>query len=331
MRKMVLNAPKPVTEAPLCMEEMPDRAPGADEIALAVSACAVCRTDLQLVTGDLAPRSLPIVPGHQVVGRVVDVGAGAREWALGDRAAVGWLGWACGRCAFCMEGKENLCERARFTGWDFDGGYASRVIVKARFALRVPDGFEEIETAPLLCGGVIGYRALKRAGVRAGDRVGLYGFGASAFLAMQIALHWGCEVFVATRSEHERERALEMGAAWAGGYDDRPPAPLSASVTFAPVGDVVVAALRATARGGAVAINAIHLDRIPSFPYELLWWERSVLSVANYTREDARELLTLAADIPIRTRIERYPLAAANEALALLKEGRGEGTAVLVP
>jgi propanol-preferring alcohol dehydrogenase len=330
MKRMVLSRPGPIADAPLALVEAPDPTPGEGEIAIDVRACGVCRTDLQIVEGDLAARRLPIVPGHQIVGRVAAVGAGVTRWSVGDRACAGWLASACGTCAQCTNGRENLCERAAFTGWDTDGGFASRAIVREAFAFELPEGFDEIDAAPLLCGGVIGYRALKRAGAKPGDRVGLWGFGASALLALQIARHWGCRVFVATRSKDEQARALSMGAEWAGGYDDEPPEPLDASVTFAPVGDVVVKALRRTARGGTVAINAIHLDRIPEFSYDLLWWERNLVSVANYTRDDALELLELARDIPLRTSFERHPLADANVALRRLRQGEVDGSAVLV-
>ncbi len=239
------------------------------------------------------------------------------------------LAGTCGTCRACTSGRENLCERAEFTGWDRDGGYAERMTVGADVAVRLPDGFADLDAAPLLCGGVIGYRALRVAGVEPGSRLGLFGFGASALLAIQVARHWGCEVYVFTRSEHERERAVDLGAAWTGGYDDPAPVPLDAAVTFAPVGSVVVAALRAVDRGGTVAINAIHLDRIPELPYELLWWERSLRSVANVTREDARAFLALAAEIPIRTATEVYPLADGGLALERLASGEVRGSAVL--
>jgi alcohol dehydrogenase, propanol-preferring len=289
----------------------------------------VCRTDLQLVEGALEARRLPIVPGHQMVGVVDAVGPNVRGWSPGDRAGVGWLAGTCGSCTFCRSGRENLCESAIFTGWDVDGGYATRAIANAAFAFRLPEGFDELQAAPLLCGGVIGYRALKRARVEPGHRVGLYGFGASAFLAMQVARHWGCRVFVATRSKSEQQNAIVMGAEWAGRYDERPPEPLDAAVTFAPVGDVVIAALSAIDRGGTVAVNAIHLDRIPAFSYDLLWWERNLVSVANYTRQDAVELLELAAKIPLVTRFETHALSSANDALSRLRAGKVSGSAVL--
>lgn len=331
MRALVLDRPAPVSAGPLRPTEAPDPVAGPGELLVGVTACAVCRTDLQICEGDLPPRRLPTIPGHQAVGRVEAVGPAVHGWAVGERAAIGWLAGACGSCRACREGRENLCPDARFTGWDRDGGFAGRMAVRAEFAMRVPDGFADLDAAPLLCGGVIGYRSLLVSGIRPGGRLGLYGFGASARLAIQVARHWGCEVFVASRSERERARALELGAAWAGGYDDRPPAPLEAAVTFAPAGSVVVAALRALDRGGTVAINAIHLDRVPELAYEDLWWERSLRSVANYTRDDAAAFLALAAEIPVRTEAEVHPLDDGNMALARLAAGDVVGAAVLVP
>jgi propanol-preferring alcohol dehydrogenase len=260
---------------------------------------------------------------------VAAVGAGVTGWSIGDRAGAYWLYGADGTCRFCRSGRENLCEAAEFTGWDRDGGYAEAMLVRADVAVRVPDGFEDLAAAPLLCGGVIGYRALRVSGFEPGGRLGLYGFGASALLCIQVARHWGCEVHVRVRSEAERQRALDFGAASVGGYDDPVPAPLDAAITTAPAGDVVVAALRAVDRGGIVAVNAIHLDRVPEFPYELLWHERQLRSVANVTRRDAAEFMALAASIPIRTQVDLFPLAAANEALRSLAEGRIHGAAVL--
>jgi len=329
MHAMVLERPGPVATAPLQHRDRTDATPGPGEIAVEVAACAVCRTDLQLVEGDLPARKLPIVPGHQIVGRVVAIGAGVSAFREGDRACIGWLAGACGECAHCRAERENLCEKATFTGWDRDGGYATRAVMRADYALRPPSRFSDRDAAPLLCGGVIGYRSLRRSGVRPGGKLGLYGFGASATLAIQVARHWGCRVFVCTRSESERERASALGAEWTGGYDDAPPEPLDAAVTFAPSGDVVIAALRAVDRGGTVAINAIHLDRIPQFSYDLLWWERNVVSVANYTRRDAREFLELAETIPIHTTYETHPLDDANVALQRLEGGRVKGAAVL--
>jgi len=329
MRAMRLDRPRPVEARPLEPVDSSDLRPGRGELLLRVAACAVCRTDLQLCEGDLAARRLPIVPGHQIIGRVAGVGPGVAGWREGDRAGVGWLAGACGACPRCAEGRENLCAQAEFTGWDRDGGYATHAVVRADFALRVPDAFDDMDAAPLLCGGVIGYRALKVSGVARGQRLGLYGFGASALLAMQVAMHWGCRVFVCTRSAAEQARARSLGAEWAGGYDEAPPEPLDAAVTFAPAGRVVIAALEALDRGGSVAINAIHLDGIPAFSYERLWWERSIRSVANFTRRDARELLDLAAAIPIEPRVDPYDLADANLALERLARGDVSGAAVL--
>jgi len=326
---MRLSRPGPVEGRPLEMVDLPDPMPGPGELLVEVAACGVCRTDLQLAEGDLAARRLPVVPGHQIVGRVAALGPDTPGWAVGDRAGAGWLGGSCGKCGWCHSGRENLCEQARFTGWDSDGGYAEQAVIRADFAVRLPERFADLAAAPLLCGGVIGYRALRVSGIRPGERLGLYGFGASALLAIQVALHWGCQVFVATRSPAEQRRAREMGAEWAGSYEDPPPVPLDAAVTFAPAGDVVVAALRALDRGGVVAINAIHLDRIPEFPYDLLWWERQIRSVANFTRRDAQDFVDLAARIPIHTLAEPYPLTEANTALLRLKEGRVAGAAVL--
>jgi alcohol dehydrogenase, propanol-preferring len=331
MRALVLDQPGPIATSPLALRDVREPEPGPDEIVLRVNACAVCRTDLQLCEGDLAPRRLPIVPGHQVVGVVRAVGSGVGGWKAGDRAGFAWLGGTCGTCRYCLAGDENLCLQAQFTGWDRDGGYAEMMVGNAAFALHVPDGFSDIDAAPLLCGGVIGFRSLRRSAIRPGGRLGLYGYGASARLAIQVARHWGCEVFVCTRSKREQDRALKDGALWAGGYDEEPPVALDAAVTFAPAGSVVVAALRAVDRGGTVAINAIHLDHMPEFPYDLLWWERNIRSVANFTRRDARELLALAAEIPIRTEVEVMPLTEANGALARLGRGDVEATIVLVP
>jgi propanol-preferring alcohol dehydrogenase len=324
-----LAEPKPTTERPLRLVEREDPRPGPGEITIEVSACGVCRTDLQLVEGDLEPRRLPVVPGHQAVGRVRAIGAGVTRWRPGDRAGIAWLGGSCGTCVLCQSGRENLCPEAEFTGWDRDGGYAEVVTARADFAFPLPAGFTDLAAAPLLCGGVIGYRALRISGIEPRGRLGLYGFGASALLTIQVATHWDCEVFVATRSEAEQSRALELGAVWAGSYHDVPPLPLDAAITFAPVGYVVVEALKALRPGGTVAINAIHLDAIPQFPYELLWLERGLRSVANFTRRDAEEFLALASAIPIATVADPYPLADANIALDRLKRGDVNGAAVL--
>lgn len=303
--------------------------PGPGEVTIDVSACAICRTDLQIIEGDLEARQMPIVPGHQVVGRIRALGPGVDTWQQGSRVGVAWLGATCGECALCTTGRENLCAQAQFTGWDSDGGFAETMVARADFAFSIPPGFTDQEAAPLLCGGIIGYRSLKLSGIQPGGRLGLFGFGASALLTFQVARHWGCDIFVATRSRAEQERALEMGAVWAGSYHEQPPVPLDAAVTFAPVGYVVVEALKALGPGGTVAINAIHLDTVPEFPYELLWMERSISSVANFTRADAEEFLELAAEIRIETVVDTYPLADVNIALGRLKSGEVDGAAVL--
>lgn len=328
-RAQQLSKPRPVTQQPLHAVDLVVVAPSAGEITIDVAACAVCRTDLQIVEGDIQARQLPLVPGHQVVGRIRELGDGVDQWHVGQRIGVAWLGGSCGTCGSCTSSRENLCERAEFTGWDRDGGYAEVMTARADFAFSIPPSFSDVAAAPLLCGGIIGYRSLRISGIEPGGRLGLYGFGASALLALQVARFWGCEVFVATRSRVEQARAIEMGAAWAGSYPDAPAGTLDAVITFAPVGYVVVEALKAVRPGGTVAINAIHIDTIPSFPYELLWRERGLRSVANFTRRDAEEFLSLAAEISIETVVDVYPLADANLVLNRLKAGEVNGAAVL--
>jgi propanol-preferring alcohol dehydrogenase len=296
-------------------------------VLVRVLACAVCRTDLQILRGDLPSHRLPLIPGHQVVGEVLTAGP-----LHGRRVGLVWLAQACGICGFCRSGRENLCDSARFTGWDRDGGYAELVTAHEDFVHPLPDG-DPVDLAPLLCGGVIGYRSLRVAGVgpeSAGMRVGFYGFGASATIALQVARHWGVEAYVITRSEAEVARALELGATWAGTYDQPPPHRLDSAITFAPSGDVVVSALRALAKGGTVAINAIHLDRVPQFDYDDLWWERSLRSVANVTRQDVREFLQVVGPANVRTQTEPLPLEDAPMALQRVETGEVRGAFVLV-
>ncbi len=328
MRALQLLQPRPVAEGPLRLVELPDREPGPGEVRIRLSACAVCRTDLQIAEGDVAAPHLPLTPGHQAVGRVEQLGPEVEGWSVGDRAGAYWLWGTDGTCRFCRSGRENLCENAQFTGLDRDGGYAEAMISRADTIVRIPDGFSDVDAAPLLCGGVIGYRALRVSGIQPGGRLGLFGFGASALLCIQVARHWGCEIHVRARSPRELARAEELGAASVGGYEEAAP-PLDAAITTAPVGSVVVAALRSLDRGGIVAVNAIHLDRIPEFDYDWLWWERQIRSVANITRRDAAEFIELAAAIPIRTESDLFPLADANEALRRLEAGEIEGAAVL--
>jgi propanol-preferring alcohol dehydrogenase len=329
MLAMQLAAPGPAGVHPLAQSQRAELAAGSGEIVVRVSACGVCRTDLQICEGDLAAKTLPIVPGHQIVGRVERVGANVARWRPGDRVGIAWLGSTDGTCAHCLGRRENLCANAKFTGWDRDGGFATSVVANADYAFAVPEAFTDFDAAPLLCGGVIGYRALRVSGIQPGGRLGLYGFGASATLAIQVARHWGCRVFVCTRSPRERERARELGAEWTGGYDDAPPELLDAAVTFAPAGQVVVSALKALDRGGTVAVNAIHLDRIPEIAYADLWWERSLRSVANFTRDDASSFLELASRIPVRVDRDVYGLSEANVALEHLAKGEVRGAAVL--
>jgi propanol-preferring alcohol dehydrogenase len=334
VRALILESPAPIASQPLRLAEIPTPDPGPGELRLVVGACAVCRTDLQLATGDIEAHRSPVVPGHQAVGTIGAVGGGVTDWHVGERAGVTWLGGVDGTCRSCREGRENLCRAATFTGWDRDGGFAEAMTVRADVAVRLPAGVADDAAAPLLCGGVIGYRALRLTELDPsvpGARLGLYGFGASALQAIQVARHWGWDVHAASRSRGDLDRAVAFGASSVGGYDEPPPHPLDAAITFAPVGSVVVEALRALDRGGTVVVNAIHLDGIPAFPYGDLWWERSIRSVANVTRRDAQEYLDLAARIPIRTAVERHSLADGNEALARLERGEIAGAAVLLP
>lgn len=331
MRAQILTRQAPIGEAPLQFASREAREPGPGEVRLRVRACGVCLTDLHIIEGDLPPHTLPVVPGHQIVGVVEAVGPGVAAPATGDRVGAGWLNRTCGACDFCRRGSENLCPQARFTGYDVDGGYAQAVIVPAEFTFPIPPRFADEEAAPLLCAGIIGYRSLRRAETRAGDRLGLYGFGASAHLALQVAVHWGCTVAVVTRGAAHGEIAAGLGAAWVGRSGQAPPWPLDAAVVFAPSGDVVREALGALRPGGTVSINAIHLDRLPEMPYRLLYGERTLRSVANFTRQDAREFLALADAIPVRVEFDAYPLDSANEVLLRQKRRELRAAAVLVP
>lgn len=329
MRAIRLDRAAAAQERPLRLVDLPAGEPGAGEIAIAVEACGVCRTDLHIVEGEVAAR-LPVVPGHQAAGRVSSLGIGVDGFAIGDSVGVGWLASTCGECAFCRSGRENLCLRAAFTGRDRDGGYAERMVASARWVYRLPAGLASREAAPLLCAGIIGYRSLRLSQIAPGGRLGLFGFGASAHLAIQVALHWKCEVFAFTREAHHRELALSMGAVWAGEAFEDPGVALDAAVTFAPAGELVPLALARLARGGTVAVNAIHMSPIPSFDYEMLYGERIVRSVMNYTRRDADEFLALAATIPVRAQTEIHALEDANVALLRVKRGQVRGAAVLV-
>ncbi len=329
MKAMLLRVPRPVEENPLELADLPLPEPAPGQVRLRVRACGVCHTDLHLAEGEIATPRLPLVPGHQVVGEVDAVGAGVSRFAPGDRVGVPWLYSTCGRCDYCRRGQENLCDNARFTGQHTDGGFAGYMVVPADFACPLPPGFPDEQAAPLLCAGIIGYRSLRLSEVQPGGYLGLYGFGASAHVTIQVARHWGCQVYVFTRSAQHRRHALELGAAWVGQAQDTPPRPLDSAITFAPAGWLVPHALRALRKGGTLAINAIHMSPIPEMPYALLYGERTVRSVANATRQDAAELLQLAAEIPIRTDVELYPLTEANAVLQRLKRGEVQGAAVL--
>jgi propanol-preferring alcohol dehydrogenase len=327
---MSLGAPGPVESRPLASVEKPAADPREDEVRVAVEVCGVCRTDLHLVEGDLAPRRPGVVPGHQVVGRVESRGRSARRFREGDRVGVAWLRRACGSCRFCASGRENLCLAPEFTGWDADGGYAELLTVPEAFAYPLPAALAPAQAAPLLCAGIIGYRAYVRSRIRPGGRLGLYGFGGSAHIVIQIARHHGCQVFVVTRGGVHRELAESLGASWAGDSAERPPEPLDAAILFAPAGELVPSALAALDRGGTLAIAGIHLSQIPPLDYRAhLFEERSLCSVTANTRADGDALLALAAEIPIRTHTQRYPLSDANQALLDLKQDRVRGSAVL--
>lgn len=305
---------------------MPKAGPG--QVLLRVLACGVCRTDLHIVEGELAPLHEQIVPGHQIVGEVVS-GAGI---AQGTRVGVSWIGGTDGSCPYCRRGMENLCDQPTFTGYSVDGGYAEYVVARADFCFPIPAELDHLHAAPLLCAGIIGFRAIRVAGTEKGERVGLFGFGASAHLAIRVLQAWGCEVYVSTRGESHRKLAASLGAAWVGSENEKPPVELDRALTFAPSGDVVVSALASLRKGGVVAINAIHLDRMPQFDYDkLLWGERQLRSVANMTREDAREFLRIAAEIRLEPKVRRFALEEANEALQAVKKDAIDGAAVIVP
>jgi alcohol dehydrogenase, propanol-preferring len=334
MRVLRLHRPGPAATRPLVLEEAADPVPGPGEVLLRVSCCGVCRTDLHVVEGDLPPRKSPVVPGHQAVGTVIRAGDGAGALA-GRRVGVAWLHAACGACRFCRTGRENLCLAPEFTGWTVDGGFADLLLARAAFVYELPDSFEDLAAAPLLCAGIIGFRALRLTGLDGrggfpGARLGIYGFGAAGHVAIQVARGRGAEVYVMTR-DRERHQALaaELGAAWVGGTADRPPVPLDAAIVFAPAGELVASGLAALDAGGVLVLGGISMSDTPPLPYDLLWHERVVRSVANATREDGREFLAEAARLPVRTHVEVFPLERANEALVALKTDAIRGAAVL--
>lgn len=329
MKACLLHSPAPVDESPLLWSDVDPPQPAADEIRIAVSACGICRTDLHVVEGELPPRRSPLIPGHQVVGRIDKLGADARRFAVGQRVGIPWLHRACGRCEYCRAGRENLCDDPAFTGWSADGGYAEFAVAPEAFVYSIPERFGDLDAAPLLCAGIIGFRCLRLAAVGAGARLGLFGFGAAAHVAIQVARHWGVEVHAVTREPRHCDLARELGAAWAGRSVDEAPERLDAAILFAPAGELVPAALRILKKGGVVVLGGIHMSPIPQMDYSLLYHERVIRSVANNTRADGEDFLRVAAEIPIRTEIQVFPLEAANEALRALKHDRVQGAAVL--
>ncbi|HEX3986483.1 MAG TPA: zinc-dependent alcohol dehydrogenase family protein [Acidobacteriaceae bacterium] len=332
MRAAVLHHPAPIAERPLAIEECPVPRPGAGEVLLKVEACGVCRTDLHIAAGELKPLRDEVTPGHQIVGRIEKLGSGVDGFAVGHRFGVSWLGGTDGTCPLCRKGRENLCDHPTFTGYSVDGGYAEYAVARADFLIPLPAEPEATDLAPLLCAGIIGFRSLRVAEVAPGDRVGLFGFGASAHLAIEVLKAWNCEVYVSTRGTSHQQLARALGATWVGDATERPSVPLDCAVTFAPSGDVVMAALASLRKGGIVAINAIHLDRIPEFDYDsLLWGERQLRSVANMTRQDGHDFIALATKIGIRPRTKVFPLEEVNEALQAVAGDRVDGAAVVVP
>ncbi len=330
MKAAILTSPQDISRRPLQIEQVPQPQAKVGEVLLRVRACGVCRTDLHIVEGELPARNKKLIPGHQIVGEVVE-GANA-ELPVGSRVGVSWIGGIDGNCWYCRHGLENLCDSPTFTGYTVDGGYAEYATARTDFVFPLPQALDDLHAAPLLCAGIIGFRSLRVAGVEPGDRVGLFGFGASAHLAIAVLRAWKCEVYVSTRGASHRQLAESLGATWVGNETEKPPVELDRSVTFAPSGEVVIAALGSLRKGGVVAINAIHLDHIPEFDYDrLLWGERQIRSVTNMTRSDARDFLQLASEISLRPKITEFPLDQANEALAAVKCDAIDGAAVLIP
>lgn len=326
MRAMLLEAPR----QPLRLVNLPVPKPHPEQVLIRIHACAVCRTDLHIVDGELTHPKLPLIPGHQIVGIVEAVGEGVEKFHVGDRVGVPWLGYTCDRCRYCVSGRENLCDYAEFTGYNLDGGYAEYTVADHRFCFAIPEGYPDLQAAPLLCGGLIGYRAYRMTGEA--EKLGFYGFGSAAHMLIQLARYQGRQVLAFTRSgdTQGQEFAHQLGAVWAGGSDELPPEPLDAAIIFAPIGKLVPAALRAVAKGGVVVCAGIHMSDIPAFPYEILWEERVLRSVANLTRQDGEEFLALAPKVPIQTEVNLFNLSEANEALDALRSGKIEGSAVLV-
>ena len=329
MKACILRSPAPIETNPLEFTEVPKPEPGAGQVLVRVNACAVCRTDLHVIEGELTPRKSPITPGHQVVGIVEAAGEGAKLYPLGTRVGIAWLHSTDGTCEYCQAGRENLCDHPSFTGYTVDGGYAEYALAEESFVYPIPEGFRDLAAAPLLCAGIIGFRCLRLAEIGRGGRLGLYGFGAAAHVVIQVARHWGAEVYACTRDQRHQKLALELGAVWAGGTVDPPPVKLDSAIVFAPAGEIVPAALKALKKAGALVLGGIHMSTIPPLEYDLLYEERVLRSVANNTRQDGHDFLRIAAEIPIHTEIEVFPLADANRALNALKNDAIRGAAVL--
>lgn len=326
---MILHHPDSMARHPLRLCEVPDPEPRADEIVIQVTACGICRTDLHVVEGELQPKLANVIPGHQVVGRVLRSGTDVKKYSPGARVGVPWLHRTCGICEFCTRARENLCPNALFTGWTANGGYAEFIVAPEKFIYPIPERFSDLAAAPLLCAGIIGFRCLRLAELQQGDALGIYGFGAAGHICIQVACHLGYRVFVCTREEKHRNLAAELGAEWVGGAYEDPPTPLNAAIIFAPAGELVPAALKSLKRGGTVVLGGIHMSDIPQFSYDLLYWERSIRSVANNTRQDGIDFLRIAAEIPIHTQVQTFDLQQANEALEALKNDGVRGAGVL--
>ncbi len=329
MKACVLQKPAAIESNPLAFMDVPAPLPAKGDVLVRVSYCGVCRTDLHVIEGELTPRKSPVIPGHQVVGVVEKLGAGTGKLRVGARVGVAWLHHTDGTCEYCRAGKENLCDDPTFTGYSVDGGYAEYIVAPEDFVYAIPEGFSDEQAAPLLCAGIIGFRSLRLSGIKAGGRLGFYGFGAAAHLAIQVARHWGVEVYASTRDARHQKLALELGAKWAGGTLAEPPAKLDAAIVFAPAGEIVPAALKALRKGGTLVLGGIHMSPIPSFDYDLLYQERMIRSVANNTRQDGEDFLRVAAEIPIQTHVQVFALREANRALNALKNDAIPGAAVL--
>jgi len=329
MKACLLRNPAPIATRPLTYADVPVPKPASGEVLVRVRCCGVCRTDLHVVEGELPPKKSPVIPGHQIVGTVEERGEGATRYPVGSRVGIAWLHKTDGICAYCRLGAENLCDHPEFTGYTVDGGYAEYVVAPEQFLYAIPENFEDRQAAPLLCAGIIGFRSLRLSGIQAGGKLGFYGFGAAAHVAIQVARHWGVDVYAATRDARHQKLALDLGAKWSGDTFASPPVALDAAIVFAPAGEIVPAALKVLRKGGTLVLGGIHMSPIPSFDYDLLYQERVIRSVANNTRQDGEDFLKIAAEIPIATRTQLFPLEEANQALSALKNDAIPGAAVL--